>query len=284
MAGCNLLKTDAASVLQYATASQGDLAAWTYADADAFPDDGFPSWANADNGYTWAPAVMNIGDTFTMYYTARVIADNTQGIGRATSSSASGPFSDSSSSPFVCQSSIGGTIDAQPFQDTDGSLYLLYKNDGNSIGVQTGIWIQQLSDDGSALVGDAVELVTSGSSWDNGIVEGPYLQTCHGDQYCLFFSGSYYSGCLYAVGAATASSVMGPYTKDESNPILSSQGAVCGPGGESLFEDSGSYSAIHSWNNESYNYRAMSLVGVTDDSADSSSYFDTPTYGEATCQ
>ena len=276
--------TDTIYSIQYATASQDDLGAWTYADADAFPDDGFPSWANSNNGYTWAPAVMNIGGTFTMYYTARDISANTQCIGRATSASAAGPFSDSSDSPFVCQNSLGGTIDAQPFQDTDGSLYLLYKNDGNSIGIPTGIWIQQLSSDGSALEVAAIMLVTSGSAWDHGIVEGPYLQTCQGDKYCLFFSGSYYASCSYSVGVATASAVTGPYTKDASNPVLSSTGAVCGPGGESLFDASGPYSAIHSWNNQSYNYRAMSLVGVTDGSADSSSYFATPTYGVSTCQ
>ncbi len=273
-----------ASVVQYATASQGNLAAWTYANADAFPDKGFPSWANANNGYTWAPAVMKIGGTFTMYYTARDIAANTQCIGRATSSSAAGPFSNSSTSPFVCQTSIGGTIDAQPFQDIDGTLYLLYKNDGNSKGLPTGIWIQKLRSDGSALKGAAIELVTSGSAWDNGIVEGPYLQRCQGNKYCLFFSGSYYSSCAYSMGVATASKVIGPYIKDANNPVLASVGAVCGPGGESLFVDSGPYSVIHSWNNQSFNYRAMSLVGVTDQSANSASYFATPTYGASTCQ
>ena len=276
--------TDLPLVLQYATASTDDLSAWTYANADAFPNKGFPSWANSNNGYTWAPAVIRIDGTFTMYFTARDIVANTQCIGRATSTAAAGPFSDFSSSPFVCQNAIGGSIDPQPFQDGNGSLYLLYKNDGNSIGIPSSIWLQKLSDDGTALDGAAISLITSGSAWENGIVEGPYLQQCEGDQYCLFYSGSYFGSCLYAVGVATASAVTGPYIKNAANPVLSSTGAVCGPGGQSLFDDSGGYSVIHSWNNQSYNYRPMSLVGVVDGSPDSTTYFDTPTYGVATCQ
>ncbi|KAK9816054.1 hypothetical protein WJX74_004994, partial [Apatococcus lobatus] len=120
--------------IQYATASQSNIGSWTYVNEDALPDSGFPSWGDSDNGYTWAPSVMNINGVFNMYYTARDISANTQCIGRAVSSTAGGPFSDSSASPFLCQNSLGGTIDAQPFQDTDGTLYLLYKNDGNSIG------------------------------------------------------------------------------------------------------------------------------------------------------
>lgn len=240
------------------------------------------SWATGNNGYTWAPAVMSIDGTFVMYYTARDNAANTQCIGRATSTSAAGPFTDTSTSPFVCQPSLGGTIDAQPFTDSDGTMYLLYKNDGNSIGIASGIWIQEMSADGSSLLGTATQLVQSGASWDDGVVEGPYLTRCQSDQYCLFFSGSYYSDCSYAVGAAYSTAVTGPYTADANNPIMSSSGAVCGPGGESLSDDSGTstYTVIHSWNSDEYQYRAMSLVGVTDDA----SAFDAPVYGSATCQ
>ena len=217
-----------------------------------------------------------------MYYTARDISANTQCIGRAVSSTAGGPFGDPSSSPFLCQNSLGGTIDAQPFQDTDGTLYLLYKNDGNSIGVPSGIWIQQLSDDGSALEGTATQLILSGAAWEAGVTEAPFMQICEGGKYCLFFSGASYANCNYAVGVATSDSVTGPFIKNLNNPILASQESVCGPGGESLFD--GSYSVIHTWNNQQYQYRAMSLIGMSDSAADSTSYFDTPTYAASTCQ
>ena len=39
----------------------------------------------------------------------------------------------------------GGTIDANPFRDTDGKLYLYYKSDGNAVGKTSFIWGQRLS-------------------------------------------------------------------------------------------------------------------------------------------
>ena len=59
-----------------------------------------------------------------------------------------GPFVDSRTEPLVCQTDQGGTIDASPFRDADGKLYLYYKSDGNAVGKRTIIWGQRLSDDG----------------------------------------------------------------------------------------------------------------------------------------
>ena len=55
-----------------------------------------------------------------------------------------GPFRDSSAEPLVCQFDLGGTIDANPFRDSDGKLYLYYKSDGNRVGKKTTIWGQRL--------------------------------------------------------------------------------------------------------------------------------------------
>ncbi|KAK9852566.1 hypothetical protein WJX84_011191 [Apatococcus fuscideae] len=207
--------------IQYATASAGDLTTWTYANADALPDSGFPSWASSDDGYTWAPGVMQINGVFVMYYTVRSIADKTQCISRATSPLAAGPFHDSSSAPLICQIALGGSIDPQPFQDSDGQLYLAWKNDGNSIGKGTAIFLQQLSADGAALLGPATQLLQADSPWEVGIIEAPSIQLCEGGQYCLFYSGGPYAGDQYAVGVAVAPSVRGPYTKYAGNPVLS---------------------------------------------------------------
>ncbi|KAK9817348.1 hypothetical protein WJX74_009018 [Apatococcus lobatus] len=264
--------------IQHATASQGSLGIWTYVNTDALPENGFPIWGDSNNGYTWAPSVINIGGMFNMYYTARNINASTQCVGRAVSSVAGGPFLDSSASPFLCQYNLGGTIDAQPFQDSDGKLYLLFKNDGNSIGVTSQIFIQKLTADGSALEGSAISLLQSGAAWENGIIEAPFMKLCQGDKYCLFYSGASYGDCTYAVGVATSVSVTGPFIKNPSNPILASQGAVCGPGGQSFYDSS--YAVFHSWNDPTFKYRPMSLAGATD----SGSYFSTPTYGASTCQ
>ena len=34
--------------------------------------------------------------------------------------------------PLVCQTALGGSIDPDPFRDSDGILYLYFKNDGNN--------------------------------------------------------------------------------------------------------------------------------------------------------
>lgn len=270
---------------QYATAPQSNIGAWTYSNKDALPDgNGFPSWANSNGGLTWAPAVMEINGVFNMYYTAGSTSLNTQCIGRATSSAAAGPFRDGSSGPLVCQPDLGGTIDAQPFMDSDGTLWLLYKSNGdNGNTLHNIIWIQQLSADGSTLQGSATQLVIPDAAWENTVTEAPFLQICEGGQYCLFYSGAPYDSCSYAVGVATASSITGPYTKNSGNPILAGSGSVCGPGGQSLFVPTAEYSLIHTWNNASLQYRALSVIGVTDQSA-GSGYFAAATYGASTCQ
>ena len=267
---------------QHATASPGDLGSWTYENADALPESGFPSWGDSDNGYTWAPSVINLGSTFNMFYTARNINASTQCIGRALSPSAAGPFVDTSASPFLCQYRLGGSIDAQTFRDVDGQLYLLWKNDGNSVGLPVQIYIQKLSGDGSALQGVAIGLLQSGAAWEAGIIEAPSMRICQGGKYCLFYSGASFADCSYAEGVATSSSVTGPFIKVANNPVLASQGTVCGPGGLSVYDSS--YAVLHTWNSQAFQYRPMSLVAVTDSAANSTAYLSTPTYGVPTCQ
>lgn len=272
----------ASLLLQHATASPGNLGIWTYAGADALPESGFPSWGDSENGYTWAPSVINLGGVFNMFYTARNINASTQCIGRAVSSTAAGPFVDASASPFLCQYRLGGSIDASPFRDADGQLYLLWKNDGNSIGLPSQIYIQRLSGDGSALQGNAIGVLQATAAWEAGIIEAPSMQICQGGKYCLFYSGAFFAGCSYAEGVATSSSVTGPFIKNANNPVLASAGPICGPGGLSIYDSS--YAVIHTWNSQALQYRPMSLVGVSDSAADSSTYLSTPTYGVPTCQ
>ena len=272
--------------MQFATAPQNAIGRWTYANKDALPDgNGFPSWANPYAGLTWAPAVVRINGVYNMYYTAGSTSLNTQCVGRATSTVAAGPFRDTSSGPFVCQPSLGGTIDPQPFRDSDGTRYLLYKSNGNNGGnLRNIIWIQQMSADGSTLQGSATQLLVADAAWENTVVEAPFLQICKGGKYCLFYSGYPYNSCAYATGVATANTVRGPYTKEPRNPILAGSGSLCGPGGASLFIPTAQYSLFHTWNNASLQYRALNVIGVTDQSASSAGYFATPTYGVSTCQ
>ena len=63
------------------------------------------------------------------------------------------------STPLVCPTNLGGAIDPSPFIASDGTLWLLWKNDGNAIGQTTTIWLQQLTPDGLSFAGGATPLI-----------------------------------------------------------------------------------------------------------------------------
>ena len=118
-------------------ATSRDLVHWSFAAdpasgkrRDALPQLG--SWAKT--GFTWAPEVLQLGNRYLLYYTASDRRKNMQCIGVAEAIDPLGPFVDSRSEPIVCQTALGGSIDADPFRDADGKLYLYFKNDGNRVG------------------------------------------------------------------------------------------------------------------------------------------------------
>ena len=223
------------------TATSKDLVHWTRG-PDALPKVG--KWAYP--GSTWAPSVLRArGGTYVLYYTA---SSGQQCIGRATATSPGGPFVDRFAKPLVCQHGEGGSIDAAPFRDGDGALYLYWKNDGNSIGLPTSIWAQRLSSDGTRLVGKPRKTgETNDAVWDGHVVEGPAMWT-HGGRYYLFYSGSNYQDDTYGVGYATCRTPLGPCTDAPENPILKARCRAHGPGGETLLElGSRTWILYHAW-------------------------------------
>jgi beta-xylosidase len=89
-----------------------DLVHWRLV-GDASPV--LPPWAAV--GYSWSPSVtVAPGGGYQLFYDAYDEGDGEQCIGRATASSPLGPFVDSSSTPFLCQQALGGSIDASVFQ------------------------------------------------------------------------------------------------------------------------------------------------------------------------
>ena len=172
------------------------------------------------------------GSAFVMYYSAQVSDGSTHCVGVATASSPGGPYEPQGSSPLACPTSQGGAIDANGFQDADGTNYLLYKVDGNSIGnggdcnnsnppIQpTPIMLQRMSADGTATDGSAAVQILDRSDADGPLVEAPSLvrvqdsSSSGGWLYILFFSSNCYSSSLYDVSYAySTSGVGGPYTK-----------------------------------------------------------------------
>jgi GH43 family beta-xylosidase len=220
--------------------SSPDMVNWT-ASGHIFPSASKPKWAMSD---FWAPEIHKVGADWVAYFTAR----NTDGmlsIGAASATSPTGPFVDSGA-PLVHDSAMG-LIDATEFQDANGSLYLLWKEDGNAVGKPTPIHGQPLAANGLALTGSASTLITNDQAWEGAVTEGPWLYA-HDGSYYLLYSGNSYANATYAVGVARAASPLGPYTK-ASAPILVSNAAWIGPGHCSVTDGPGgdTYMVYHAW-------------------------------------
>ena len=239
----------------YATNSSGrniqlavseDLINWQVR-TDAMPS--LPRWAMLGGSFVWAPEVIQIGDTFHLYYTARDKAADKQCVGHAVADSPEGKFRDENDAAFVCQIDEGGTIDASPFRDGD-KLYLYFKNDGNCCGRTTYIYAQEMSPDGNSLLGEPVRLVQNNNAWEGAVVEAPTMWK-HDDRYYLFFSANNYGGIEYAVGYATCEGPLGPCEDAPENPILKSylqKPPVIGPGHQTLLQiGEETWIVYHAW-------------------------------------
>jgi hypothetical protein len=107
------------------------------------------------SGDSWSPSVtVAPGGEYQLFYDAHDEGDGEQCIGRATASSPLGPFVDSSSTPFLCQQVLGGSIDASVFQWHGGDV-LVWKSDRIA-----GIWAQHLGLDVPCVVGARRHLST----------------------------------------------------------------------------------------------------------------------------
>lgn len=200
-------------------------------------------------GQTWAPEVLaREAGGYVLYYTAASAAAGRQCLGHAVSDSPEGPFLDRAERPFVCQVREGGSIDASPFVDGDGELYLLWKNDGNAVGRDTHIYAQKMSADGLDLLGNPVRLFEQGAAWEGELVEAPVMWK-RDDDYYLFYSANAYYNKSYAVGYATCEGPLGPCEKAPENPILQTGEGAVGPGHVAVIEDGSgeTWVAYHAW-------------------------------------
>lgn len=213
-----------------------DLVSWDLS-KDAMPT--LASWVRLNRPDVWAPEVMRVGENYLLYYTARDETSGKQCLGVAISDAPEGKFRDMNDQPFICQTDEGGSIDAHPFLNEDGTLYLYWKNDGNAVGMATYIYAQEMTPDGLGLVGEPVRLIRNDMAWEGGVIEAPTMWERDGNYY-LFFSANSYAGLEYAVGYATCDTPIGPCEDAPENPILASrmtESLVIGPGHQTIVED-----------------------------------------------
>lgn len=232
--------------------SSTDLVNWV-SQGDALP--ALPRWSVLNSGFTWAPGVIQIEDSFLMYYTARDKESDRQCISVGVSANPTGAFLDHADVPMICQEERGGSIDPYPFRDEDDRLYLLWKNDGNCCGYDIWLWIQELSADGMSLRGEPLRLLQMDQAWERPLIENPAMVK-HEGRYFLFYSGNWWESHEYAISYAVCESTTGPCEKPLSEPWLQYSPPVMGPGGQAFFTDINGnlWMAYHAWTGADVGY------------------------------
>ncbi|HEY0413919.1 MAG TPA: glycoside hydrolase family 43 protein [Allosphingosinicella sp.] len=242
-------------------AASPDLVSWEIVkDSSGHPRDAMPElppWAK--HGFTWAPEVLKTANGYILYFTAKDRKTNLQCVGAATSADPRGPFTSAATAPLICQADLGGTIDASPFRDADGQLYLYVKNDGNNPNARKPVqlWAQRLAPDGLATTGAPTPVLRADAAWEGGLIEAPTMIR-YGDSYLLFFSANDFGWqdtqrlSAYAIGYATCRAPTGPCEAAPENPILHSfmgaPGCLSGPGHQAVFQVGQHYlMAFHAW-------------------------------------
>ena len=234
------------------TLRSADLVTWTPL-GDALPS--LPSWAESGRSLTWAPAVIRMEESFLLLYTARDRRSGLQCIGRAESAWAAGPFVDRGTAPFICQTELGGSIDASVVRDSTGQVYVVWKNDGNCCGKPVTIWSQRLAADGRRLVGPQAALLHREQPWEGPLIEAPTMWE-EGGGWHILYSGNMWDTDRYATGRGSCESPLGPCRKLGAEPVMASDGVTAGPGGAEVFTDDEGrrWMVYHGWNASAVGY------------------------------
>lgn len=162
----------------------------------------------------WAPQIFKHNNKYYMAYTAN------EHIAIAESDSPAGPFVQSAPKDITLS---GKHIDPFIFKDNNGELYLYF------VRLQAGnrIYAARMKNDLSDIDSTTIkECINAENGWENTantkwpVSEGPTV-TKIGSLYYMFYSANDFRNIDYAVGYATSTSPLGPFTKYNGNPILS---------------------------------------------------------------
>ena len=208
-----------------------DLVKWTPA-GNIFMK--MPEWADY---YFWAPEITYENGKVYVYYAAHKKNGNLC-LAVATADKPEGPYRDLG--PVMCEEV--GSIDAFPFRDKDGKLYLIWKEDGNSVKKPTPIWAMEMKEDRSGLIGEKKELFRNDQPWEGNLVEGVSMMK-HGEYIYAFYAGAGCcgAGCTYTSGVARAKNLLGPWEKYNKNPVIINDESWICPGHGTPVEKEGRY-------------------------------------------
>ena len=221
----------------YATHSQTSLEVW-YSDDLAVWTEGPTVWSPTVDWQTrgdlcgiWAPHVEPVEAGFYLYYTANCR------IGVAHSDSPLGPFEEVFDHPIV-GNGFGGIGDGvladdllYDWDDMAIDAFLLQRDNGKPVLYFTALSpLSELyatpMEDFTTLAGSPQKLLSAEvNSWEGIIREGAWVFERDG-LFTLMYSGNQYDTMDYAMGVATASSPLGPFTRDPRNPLLKTNAEI----------------------------------------------------------
>jgi arabinan endo-1,5-alpha-L-arabinosidase len=98
--------------------------------------------------------------------------------------------------------------------------------------LRTGVYAQKLSTDGQRLEGDPTVILENDLPWEGHLIEGVWITPAEG-RYYLLYAANDFSTPRYAIGAAVADEVTGPYRKT-GEVLLGSSTQWWGPGHPSV--------------------------------------------------
>ncbi|KAJ5735612.1 Glycoside hydrolase family 43 [Penicillium malachiteum] len=228
---------------------------WTLHEGyDAMPT--VAAWQEKAN--TWAPDLIQRDDgKFVLYYAgeSKTYAPH-HCVGAAVSNGTDplGPYTPLNE-PLACPHEYGGAIDPSPFRDSDGTLYVVYKGDGNSVGSggycgnsnkprkPVPIFLQELESDGVTTKGDPVIILDINDS-DGPLVEAPNIIRTDDGTYYLFFSSHCFTSLGYDVKYAHSKSINGTYERAYRPLLQTYDFGLEAPGGATISPD-GSKMVFH---------------------------------------
>lgn len=208
--------------------------------------DKMPEWADY---YFWAPEISYENGKVYIYYSAHKKNGNLC-VGVASADRPEGPYKDHGA--LVCQEA--GSIDAFPMRDESGKLYMIWKEDGNSVKKPTPIWIMEMNEERTALIGEKKELFRNELPWEGNLVEGVSIIK-NGEYFYAFYAarGCCGAGCNYVVGLARSKKLFGPWEKFEKGPAMDNMDPWICPGHGTPIEKDGKYYFLyHAYNKLSH--------------------------------
>lgn len=221
-----------------------ELLFWDDTGSSILPDGQAP-WAT-DGSRNWAPEIHQVGTRFVAYFAALDKQTGKMAVGAAFAADALGPYTDRGG-PLV-QAPESGAIDPSFFRDVNGRQYLIYKLNSPGTDQPATLMARELTPDGLSFADGSqpVQLLASNpSTWEGTVIEAPYV-VHHGDYYYLLYGGNA-ADYRNRIGAARATSVLGPYQK-RGNPILANNATWVGPGQPSVVTvNDTEYLVYHAW-------------------------------------